>query len=99
MAAAGQLGIGAEGFDAVLSGSMAGSEEWPSVIRIRRRLAEAIPQARIVISSALPVVGATLAGLAFIAGDDAARARIRASLNPRALQVVGGAAYLNFPGQ
>jgi N-acetylglucosamine kinase-like BadF-type ATPase len=99
VAAAGQLGIGAEGFDTVLSGSMAGGEDWPTVIRIRRSLAEAIPQARIVISTALPVVGAALAGLAFIAADDPARARIRASLKPRALRVVGGAAYLNFPGQ
>ncbi|HAW10950.1 MAG: hypothetical protein ABSC16_08450 [Candidatus Dormibacteria bacterium] len=69
------------------------------MIRIRRSLAEAIPQARIVISTALPVVGAALAGLAFIAAADAARARVRASLHARALQVVGGAAYLNFPGQ
>ena len=44
-------------------------------------------------------VGAAVAGLAFVAADDAARARVRASLHARALQVVGGAAYLNFPGQ
>ncbi|MGD1033683.1 MAG: BadF/BadG/BcrA/BcrD ATPase family protein [Candidatus Dormibacteria bacterium] len=99
VAAAGQLGIGSEPFDTVLSGSMAGGEDWPTVTRIRRSLADAMPQARIVISTALPVVGAALAGLAFIAADDAARVRIRTSLNARALQVVGGSAYLNLPGQ
>ena len=99
VAAAGQLGIGGERFDTVLSGSMAGGEEWPTVLRIRRRLAEAIPEARIVVSKALPVVGAALAGLAFIAADESARARIRDGLNPRALQVVGGSAFLNLPGQ
>jgi N-acetylglucosamine kinase-like BadF-type ATPase len=99
VAAARQLGIGTQAFDAVLSGSMVRCEEDPTVTRIRTGLAAAMPHARIVITTALPVLGAALAGLSFLGADDNARERVRASLVPRQLHVVGGSAFLNFPGQ
>ncbi|HYA00747.1 MAG TPA: BadF/BadG/BcrA/BcrD ATPase family protein [Candidatus Binatia bacterium] len=99
VAAARQLGIAAKPFDAVLSGSLAAGEKWPTVVRMRRHLDATLPGARTVISTALPVLGAALAGLSFLAAGEAAKERIRASLVPHRLHVVGGSAYMNFPGQ
>jgi len=99
-AAARRLHIEARPFDVILSGSMMDQKWSPATVaRVRERLATELPKANAIVASALPIVGAALATLAEAGAAPAAAERIRAALVAERLQVVGGAAFLNLPGQ
>ncbi len=94
-----QLRIGDRPFDVVLSGSLVADELSLTVVRIRRRLATALPRARAVLCTTLPVAGAAIAGLASVSAGEVARKRLRATLVPDRLEAMRGMAFINQPGQ
>ncbi|HXZ99183.1 MAG TPA: BadF/BadG/BcrA/BcrD ATPase family protein [Candidatus Binatia bacterium] len=98
VAASRRLGIGAQPFDVVLSGSLLAEEGAATVVRVRRRLATVLPRARPVICKSLPVLGAALAGLAAMGVSEAAQQRLRPALVGSQVQPLSGSTFLNLPG-
>ena len=98
-AAARRLNLGKGPFDAVLSGSMVASDRAPTVVRVRARMQTALPQARVVVCTVPPVVGAALAGLTMVSAGARAAERVRAELVESRIGLGGAAGYLNLPGR
>ena len=75
-----QIGVTSAAVDVVLGGSILTGSGEMVLSRIRRGVQHVAPEARVSLCPTRPVVGAALAGLQMMGGDDTARDRVREAL-------------------